>query len=164
MSENRPGDAQVSTIKRWSPVWIIPLVTLLIGGWIIFYHFSHQGPEVILITENAEGIKAGKTLIKNRSIEVGLVESTELTHDLRHVEIKVRLHPGMEKLLRGNTVFWVVKPQIDREGITGLSTLLSGAYIELKPGSQGDVPGHYALLDAPPLAPSDAGNTDYSRQ
>lgn len=156
MSDNKPGETQVEKIKSWSPVWIIPLVTLAIGGWILFYHYSHQGPQVILVTENAEGIEAGKTVIKNRSIEVGLVESAELTDDLRHVVIKARLHTGMEKLLHADSVFWVVKPQIGREGVTGLGTLLSGAYIELKPGAQGVRPAEYALLDAPPLAPADA--------
>ena len=156
MSENNDGIATVDEIKRWSPVWIIPVVTLLIGGWILFYHFSHQGPEAILITENAEGIEAGKTTIKSRSINIGLVEGATLTDDLHHVEIKVRLHSGMEKLLHADSVFWVVKPQVGSEGVTGLSTLLSGAYIELQPGTAGEQPKQYALLDAPPLAPANA--------
>lgn len=156
MTDNHHGTAKVDQIKRWSPVWIVPIVTLLIGGWILFYHFSHQGPEVTLITENAEGIEAGKTTIKSRSVNVGVVESAVLTDDLHHVEIKARLNSGMEKLLQGDSAFWVVKPQIGREGITGLGTLLSGAYIELQPGAKGDKPESYQLLDAPPLAPPDA--------
>ncbi|WP_416412813.1 intermembrane transport protein PqiB [Pantoea sp. App145] len=156
MTDNHQGIANVDQIKRWSPVWIVPIVTLLIGGWILFYHFSHQGPEVTLITENAEGIEAGKTTIKSRSVDVGVVESAVLTDDLHHVEIKARLNSGMDKLLHGDSAFWVVKPQIGREGVTGLSTLLSGAYIELQPGTKGDKPESYQLLDAPPLAPPDA--------
>lgn len=156
MTDNHQGIASVDQIKRWSPVWIVPIVTLLIGGWILFYHFSHQGPEVTLITENAEGIEAGKTTIKSRSVNVGVVESAVLTDDLHHVEIKARLNSGMEKLLHDDSVFWVVKPQVGREGITGLGTLLSGAYIELQPGTKGEKPTSYPLLDAPPLAPPDA--------
>lgn len=156
MTDNHQGIANVDQIKRWSPVWIVPIVTLLIGGWILFYHFSHQGPEVTLITENAEGIEAGKTTIKSRSVNVGVVESAVLTDDLHHVEIKARLNSGMEKLLHDDSVFWVVKPQIGREGVTGLGTLLSGAYIELQPGTKGGQPESYQLLDAPPLAPPDA--------
>ncbi|ADU68685.1 intermembrane transport protein PqiB [Pantoea sp. At-9b] len=156
MTDNHQGIANVDQIKRWSPVWIVPIVTLLIGGWILFYHFSHQGPEVTLITENAEGIEAGKTTIKSRSVNVGVVESAVLTDDLHHVEIKARLNSGMEKLLHDDSVFWVVKPQVGREGITGLGTLLSGAYIELQPGTKGEKPTSYPLLDAPPLAPPDA--------
>ncbi|WP_437609028.1 intermembrane transport protein PqiB [Erwinia sp. V71] len=156
MTENNHGVARVEQIKRWSPVWIVPIVTILIGAWILFYHFSHQGPEVTLITTNAEGIEGGKTAIKSRSVDVGVVESAVLSDDLHHVEIKARLNTGMEKLLHGDSAFWVVKPQIGREGVTGLGTLLSGAYIELQPGSKGDKPESYQLLDAPPLAPPDA--------
>ncbi|QHM70512.1 intermembrane transport protein PqiB [Mixta intestinalis] len=156
MTENNHGVAKVDQIKRWSPVWIVPIVTVLIGAWILFYHFSHQGPEVTLITTNAEGIEGGKTAIKSRSVDVGVVESAVLTDDLHHVEIKARLNAGMEKLLHEDSVFWVVKPQVGREGITGLGTLLSGAYIELQPGSKGTKPDRYKLLDAPPLAPPDA--------
>ncbi|ALR76231.1 intermembrane transport protein PqiB [[Enterobacter] lignolyticus] len=154
--ENKSGEARVQKVKNWSPVWIFPIVTALIGAWILFYHYSHQGPEVTLITTNAEGIEGGKTRIKSRSVDVGVVESTMLTDDLTHVEIKARLNSGMEKLLHKDSVFWVVKPQVGREGISGLGTLLSGAYIELQPGVKGSRPGRYQLLDSPPLAPPDA--------
>ena len=154
--ETKSGEAKVQKVKNWSPVWIFPIVTALIGAWILFYHYSHQGPEVTLITTNAEGIEGGKTTIKSRSFDVGIVESTTLTDDLTHVEIKARLNSGMEKLLHKDSVFWVVKPQIGREGISGLGTLLSGAYIELQPGSKGSELNSYQLLDSPPLAPPDA--------
>ncbi|HEX4501145.1 MAG TPA: intermembrane transport protein PqiB [Scandinavium sp.] len=154
--ENKSGEAKVQKVKNWSPVWIFPIVTALIGAWILFYHYSHQGPEVTLMTTNAEGIEGGKTRIKSRSVDVGVVESTTLTDDLTHVEIKARLNAGMEKLLHGDSVFWVVKPQVGREGISGLGTLLSGAYIELQPGTKGAEPAQFQLLDSPPLAPPDA--------
>ncbi|MGX9740974.1 intermembrane transport protein PqiB [Pseudocitrobacter corydidari] len=154
--ETKSGEAKVQKVKNWSPVWIFPIVTALIGAWILFYHYSHQGPEVTLITTNAEGIEGGKTTIKSRSVDVGVVESTTLTDDLTHVEIKARLNAGMEKLLHKDSVFWVVKPQVGREGISGLGTLLSGAYIELQPGNKGGREEDYQLLDQPPLAPPDA--------
>lgn len=144
--ENKSGEAKVQKVKNWSPVWIFPIVTALIGAWILFYHYSHQGPEVTLITTNAEGIEGGKTRIKSRSVDVGVVESATLTDDLTHVEIKARLNSGMQKLLHNDSVFWVVKPQVGREGISGLGTLLSGAYIELQPGTKGSVPAQYPLL------------------
>jgi len=154
--ENKSGEAKVQKVKNWSPVWSFPSVTALIGAWILFYHYSHQGPVVTLITTNAEGIEGGKTTIKSRSVDVGVVESATLTDDLTHVEITARLNAGMEKLLHGDSVFWVVKPQVGREGISGLGTLLSGAYIELQPGKKGAQPEQYQLLDSPPLAPPDA--------
>lgn len=157
MSTNNITNAvHIDYIKRWSPIWIVPLVTLLIGGWIIFYHFSHLGPEVTLITTDAEGIIPGKTAIKSRSVDIGLVESAKLSDDLLHVVIKARLSTNMKKKLHQDSVFWTVKPQIGREGITGLNTLLSGSYIELQVGTKGEALSEYQLLDSPPLAPPDA--------
>ncbi|WP_299997339.1 intermembrane transport protein PqiB [uncultured Cedecea sp.] len=154
--ENNKGEAKVQKLKSWSPVWIFPIITALIGAWILFYHYSHQGPQVVLITTNAEGIEGGKTTIKSRSVDVGVVETAVLSDDLHHVRVTARLNSGMDKLLRQDSVFWVVKPQIGRDGVSGLGTLLSGAYIELQPGSTGEHLEEYSLLDAPPLAPPDA--------
>lgn len=148
------SDTSAATLppSRGWVIWIIPLVTLLAAAAMVVYHFSHQGVQITLITDTAEGIKARNTPIKNRSIIIGEVETTALAEDLRHVEIKLRLHPGMDKLLHRNSVFWLVKPQIGHEGITGLSTLMSGAYIALQPGDAGSSLTRYSLLDAPPLA------------
>jgi len=157
VTESNHSVADVEKIKRWSPVWIIPIVTALIGAWILFYHFSHQGPEVMLTTTSAEGLEAGKTKIKSRSVDVGVVESVTLSEDLSKVLVQARLNSGMEALLREDSAFWVVKPQIGREGISGLGTLLPGAYIELQPGNKGkEGKDDFQLLDAPPLAPPDA--------
>ncbi|WP_315710464.1 intermembrane transport protein PqiB [Brenneria uluponensis] len=153
MTKSNHSVAEIETIKRWSPVWIVPIVTVLIGAWILFYHFSHQGPEITLITSNAEGIEAGKTTIKSLNVNVGIVESVVLSKDLHQVEIKARLNHGMSKLLSRDSVFWVVKPQIGREGVSGLGTLLSGAFIQLQPGSSEDESKSFKLLDTPPLAP-----------
>ncbi len=155
MSDNNQGVADIAKIKRWSPVWIVPIVTALIGLWIIFYHFNNQGPEVTLITTNAEGIQAGKTAIKSRSVDIGTVETVMLSEDLGKVIITARLNSGMNKLLRKDSVFWVVKPQIGKEGVSGLGTLLSGAYIELQPGRNEKEEDTFALLDSPPLASQD---------
>lgn len=147
--------AKIETIKRWSPVWIIPIVTVLIGAWILFYHFSNQGPEVTLVTSNAEGIEAGKTAIKTRNVDIGIVESVSLSDDLKQVIVTARLHTGMENLLNKGSVFWVVKPKIGREGVSGLNTLFSGAYIELQPGRDKAVETRFTLQDNAPLASPD---------
>ncbi|SLM63625.1 MULTISPECIES: intermembrane transport protein PqiB [Dickeya] len=156
MTKTNQTTAQVESITRWSPVWIVPIVTVLIGAWILFYHISHQGPEITLTTRSAEGIEAGKTTIKSRSVNVGVVENVRLSDDLQQVEIKARLNEGMEKLLGKDSAFWVVKPQIGREGVSGLGTLLSGAFIELQPGAGKQESRAFQLLDSPPLASPDA--------
>ncbi|WP_272670715.1 intermembrane transport protein PqiB [Providencia sp. PROV147] len=154
--ETSQANAKVSKLKSWSPVWVIPIVTVLIGAWVLFYHFSNQGPEVTLITYNAEGIEAGKTKIKSRSVDIGVVESVTLDDNFSRVLIKARLNNDMKDLLRADSSFWIVKPTIGRDGVTGLGTLLSGAYIELQPGVEAKENFEFTLLDTPPLASPDA--------
>ena len=72
-----------------------------------------------LVTTTAEGLEAGKTKIKSRSVDVGVVETVTLSDDLSKVMVQARLNAGMEKLLRQDSAFWVVKPQIGREGVSG---------------------------------------------
>lgn len=153
---NNSNTAKIKQITHWSPIWIIPLITAFIGIWIVFYHFSHQGPLVTLITTNAEGIEANKTAIKSRSVDVGIVETVSLSNDLNTVIITARLKNKMQTMLRDDSVFWIVKPQVGREGVSGLNTLLSGSYIEIRPGRSKVTKEEFILQDTPPLASGDA--------
>lgn len=126
--------AKVSQIRQLSPIWVVPIAAILIGIWMLYSHYQQQGALLTLLTADAEGIVAGKTQIKSRSVDVGQVVSVELSEDLKQVIIKARMKPTITPLLNADSQFWVVKPQIGRGGITGLNTLLSGVYIELQPG------------------------------
>ena len=148
--------ARIRPIRQWSPIWVVPLAAILIGIWMLYNHYQQQGALLTLIASDAEGIVAGKTAVKNRSVDVGQVVSVELSENLQHVIIKVRMKPSATPLLNSGSQFWIVKPQIGRGGITGLNTLLSGVYIELQPGDDAAQQLEFRLLDTPPVAPSDA--------
>lgn len=156
MTTEQWRQASIQPIKQWSPIWIVPLAAIGIGIWMLYYSYQNQGPTVILIAPHAEGIVAGKTQVKSRSVDVGQVVRVDLTPDLKQVEIQVRMRPDTEPLLNAESQFWVVRPQVSRSGITGLNTLLSGAYIELLPGESGQQLLHHNLLDTPPVASVDA--------
>lgn len=144
--------AKVSKIRKWSPIWIVPIITALIGIFLIFSHIANRGHQITIITHNADWINAGKTTIKSRNVNVGIVESVELSPEYDHVILNCVVDKNMGSLLKEDSVFWVVSPQIDKTGISGLGTILSGAYIELKPGT-GEPAEHkptYHLLNSPP--------------
>lgn len=152
--------AKIMKVDRISAIWIIPIVTLLIGIWMIYSHFAERGRSIVLIAHDASGIIAGKTVIKSRSVDVGLVEAVTLSDDFKKVVIKGRINKNMEPLLKNDSIFWIVKPQIGREGVTGLSTLFSGVYIELVEGrdKKSFSDKEFQLSDSPPIsAPSDMG-------
>lgn len=153
---NSPVQAKIRKISQWSPIWIVPVVAVLIGSWMLYHTFKNQGPTVTLLASNAEGIISGKTQIKSRSVDVGKVVSVELSQDLKQVVIRARMNPGTDNLLNDESQLWVVKPTIGRGGVSGLNTLLSGAYIELQPGKGDSGKYFYELLETPPIAPPDA--------
>lgn len=148
--------------KRWkvgsdflssaAAVWMVPLVALVIGGWMLFQHWYEQGPQVTLTVERAEGIVAGKTAIRSHDVDIGRIESVELSSDFSHAVLKARIDKQASDMLRDDSLFWIVKPRVGREGITGLGTLLSGTYIEMAQGKQGKARDSYKIQDSPPLA------------
>lgn len=142
--------------SRLSAIWLVPLAAALIGLWLLYDNLAGRGPGITLVMENAEGIEAGTTLIKALNVDVGLVEQVELSEDLSRAVITARMSPGSERMLVEDTRFWVVKPRIGREGISGLGTVLSGAYIQLQPG-QGDEPRRlFEVMDVPPVTAAGA--------
>ncbi len=138
--------------SRLSPIWIIPVVAMLIGIWLIVDNYRHTGPLITLTMSNAEGIEAGKTKIKTRNVDIGLVEEVRLSEDLSQALIMARINHDAEEMLVKDTRFWVVKPRIGREGISGFSTVLSGAYIQMQPGESEQQQREFSVLNQPPVA------------
>ncbi len=141
---------KVSKQSGPSIVWLIPLVTLLVGGWLIIKTVSEQGPEITISFKTAEGIEAGKTRIKYKNVDIGVVEQIQFSDDFANVLVTASFNQGTESFFRRNTRFWVVKPQLSLRGASGLSTLISGAYIEIDPG-KGAEQFHFVGLDKQPV-------------
>ncbi|MCC5883639.1 MAG: intermembrane transport protein PqiB [Halomonas sp.] len=157
--ENEVSDdmhrARATPQRRLSPIWIVPIVAMLIGLWLVYDNYRSRGPLITLTMSNAEGIEAGSTLIKTRNVEVGRVAQVQLSEDMSHTVITARMAPDTEAMLNEGSRFWVVKPRIGREGISGLGTVLSGAYIQLQPGSGDPGVREFQVSDLPPVASAD---------
>lgn len=146
--------AKTSPQTRLSPIWIVPIVAVVIGLWLVYDNYTSRGTLITLTMESAEGIEAGSTLIRSRNVEIGRVQSVRLSDDLSHAVMTARIQPDAEAMLREDSRFWVVKPRIGREGISGLGTVLSGAYIQLEPGQSETLQREFAVSDTPPVAHS----------
>ena len=154
INDQELNKAKTSRQTRLSPIWVVPIVAIAIGLWLVYDNYASRGTQVTLTMESAEGIEAGNTLIRSRNVEVGRVQSVRLSDDLSHAVLTARIQPEVEDLLREDTRFWVVKPRIGREGISGLGTVLSGAYIQLEPGTEAAPRREFPVSDTPPVAPS----------
>lgn len=122
--------------RRWNIVWVVPILALLIGGWMIWRNTTSQGPVARVRFETADGIAARQTEVRCRSVRVGVVKTVKLADDLKSVLVFLELDPDYEKLLRSGTRFWVVRPRFSGTNVTGVDTLIKGAYIELDPGPE----------------------------
>ncbi|HVJ47316.1 MAG TPA: MlaD family protein, partial [Luteolibacter sp.] len=143
MSETDPAPAPAATphfkaTQRWNMVWVVPIIALLVGGWLIYRSVTSKGPLVSVMFETAESIVSGKTEVRCRSVRVGFVDDVLLSDDLKSVTVKLRMDPDAGKLVRKGSNFWVVKPRVSTTDVSGLGTLLTGAYIELDPGPPGN--------------------------
>jgi paraquat-inducible protein B len=112
-------------------VWLIPLVAGAIGLSIVWRQWATQGPMITITFQSAADLQEGKTQIKFREVVIGVVNDIELSENKKTVIVQARLDKDAEHLAVEGTRFWVVRPSIGLEGISGLSTLLTGAYIEV---------------------------------
>ena len=123
---NDVPEAVVHRKKHFSIVWLVPVVALLIGGWLAFKALSEKGPVITITFETAEGLEAGKTKIKYKDVEVGLVESIDVSDDLSHVIVTAELSKRSKPYLTEDTRFWVVRARVAAGEVSGLGTLFSG--------------------------------------
>jgi paraquat-inducible protein B len=145
----------VEAKSRFSFVWLVPIVAALIGAWLAYTAFSERGPEITITFETGEGLVAGKTKVKYKDIEVGMVESVSLADDLSHVVVAAELASGAERYLTHNTRFWVERARVSAGQVSGLGTVFSGAYIGMDPVREGERERHFTGLEVPPVVTRD---------
>ena len=139
----------------FSLVWIVPLVAVLIGVWLAWRAYSETGPAFTISFATAEGLEAGKTKIKYKSVDVGVVETINLSSDRSRVIIHARMDKHAENLLVADSRFWVVRPRIEGGNVEGLSTLIAGSFIGMDVGTSGTVQREFVGLDDPPVVSRD---------
>ncbi len=158
--------AKVKKQAFLSLVWLIPLVALLVGVGLMVKVYREKGPTIVIDFENARGIEAGRTRIRYKDIDIGKVSDVKLVRRSQILDtgetvlqdravITAELQSFMYDYLGDETVFWVVRPRISMGEVSGLSTLFSGFYIEMDPGTKRNgSKGIYAGLDKPPKVTS----------
>ncbi len=134
-----------------SIVWLVPLIAVVIGGWLAYKAVTEKGPVITISFQSAEGLEAGKTKVKYKDVEVGVVQDIEIDQNLSHVLVKVEMHKNARPYLTEKTRFWVVRARIAAGQVSGLGTLLGGAYIGVEPSTEGTFTEHYIGLEKPPI-------------
>jgi len=159
MTESDPDESQESLPApqvhqrgrmRVSMVWLVPLIAALVGLGLVVHSVLLAGPTITISFDNAEGLQQGKTEVKYKNVVVGKVGDISLDKNFQKVLVTVELTRSAEDLAVKNTQFWVVRPRVDWGGVSGLSTLLSGAYIGVDIGTSKEGRKHFEGLANPP--------------
>ncbi|WP_336080776.1 PqiB family protein [Thalassospira sp. CH_XMU1448-2] len=163
-SSSDPRAASPEVKKGWgrfSIVWLVPLAALIVGGWLLWRDVVSKGPEITVTFETAEGIAAGKTAVRYRDVDVGQVTSINLDDELEHVRLTIRMNADFAEYLTDKTRFWVVRPRVSARGITGLETIVSGAYIEVVPDASGERARAFEGEEEPQYIPNNKDGTRF---
>ena len=169
--------------KRFSLqlVWLIPIVAAIIGGTLVVKTYLQKGPTITITFKTGDGLEAGKTKIKYKDVEVGLIKDVTIAKDITHVIATAELKKEVTPYLVEDTKFWVVRPRISGGSVTGLATLMGGSYIgvdvgtskqperaftglEVAPVVAMDVPGSRFQLHSVDLGSLDIGSPLYFRR
>ncbi len=148
--------------RRFSVVWAIPVVTALIGGWLVWTTLSQRGPLITISFQTAEGLTANQSHVRHKDVDMGVVQKVDLSPDMKRVILTVRMNREAEPLLTDKARFWVVKPRFFAGSFTGLQTLVSGAYIELQPSAaEGEAKRNFVGLEDPPVMTSEVPGSTF---
>ena len=140
---------------RLSLVWVIPIVAALVGVWVAVTRILAEGPTITIALHSAEGLEAGKTKIQYNGVDVGTITAIRLSDDHQGVMLTAQMEPKTDALLVDDTHFWVVRPRISGANVSGLGTLISGAYIGMEIGQSSTKRRDFVGLEDPPVVTSD---------
>jgi paraquat-inducible protein B len=139
---------------RWVAwVWIVPIAAAGVVAWLAWRAIAERGPEITITFPVAQGLQPGQTTIQHLNAVLGTVTSLRLTHGMTRVEVRARMTRDAAPYLTDSTLFYIVTPHVGVGGITGLSTIVSGAYIEMYPSKTGQPKTSFVGLDSPPIVP-----------
>ncbi|WP_445673014.1 PqiB family protein [Pseudomonas inefficax] len=147
----RVGQAEVRTRRfNVSLVWIVPILALLVGASLMVRNYLERGPVISISFRTGEGLVAHKTQVRYRSVVIGEVASVELADDRKSVVAKVELSNEAESFATQGARYWVVRPRIGAGGVSGVDTLLSGAFIGADAGESKVPEKTFVGLESPP--------------
>ncbi len=151
MTNDVAQPAVVKPKRKVSMIWLLPLITFLIGAGLVLHAWQNRGIQIRVEFQSAEGVEANKTKVRYRSVDVGQVKAIRFTDDNKSVVAHIEIDRDMFKLLSTDTEFWVVRPRVGSGGVSGIGTIFSGSYIQLEPGKSVSRSNYFVGLEAPSL-------------
>jgi paraquat-inducible protein B len=140
---------------------MLPAVVILAGIFVVIHEKLAQGTSIEISFHNAEDLDANKTKIRYKDVEIGEVTDIHVAKNRKEVIVTAMIHRDAREYLVDDTRFWVVRPRVSAAGITGLGTLVSGAYISVDVGRSATQRDHFVGLEVPPIVTADLPGREF---
>jgi len=124
------------------------------------YKEAQSGITIFIRFATGQGLIPKSTKVRFKGIDIGLVESVNVLSDLSGVTAGVIMDPRTNRALREGTQFWLVSPKVSLSEVSGLETLVSGSYINIKPNLKGKSARHFVALKNAPGEAADPGQLE----
>ncbi|HZO40195.1 MAG TPA: MlaD family protein [Methylomirabilota bacterium] len=146
---------------RISVVWIIPILAAVVALGIAVQRVLSEGPTITIVFKLAQGVEAGKTVIKYKDVNIGRVTAVRLSDDYAKVELTAKIDKSAAGLIVEDAKFWVVEPRITLSGVSGLGTLISGNYIGFEVGKSTRKERKFTALEVAPVITSGQAGREF---
>jgi paraquat-inducible protein B len=160
--EDLPAAVPARTLWGRLPlVWILPAVVVLVGGFVVVREKLAQGTSIEISFANAEGLESNKTKVRYKDVDIGDVTEIRVGADRKEVIVTAEIHRNARSYLVDDTRFWVVRPRVSGAGVSGLATLVSGAYISVDVGHSAVSREDFVGLETPPIVTADLPGREF---
>lgn len=129
--------------------WVFPLVALSLVTVLCIQEWQKRGVAITIYFDRGYGLQKGDS-VRFRGIDIGFVQDVSLSESLSKVKVKTILSKQAVSLAREGALFWIVRPTMGFEGISGLETLVGSNYISVLPG-KGSQKSQFIGLEEPPV-------------
>ena len=114
------------------------------------FQSAEMGHEVELTLDWNSGVNHNAAILF-QGLTIGTIESfSKIDPQTRKVTAKAKVNPRVVPYLTETSQFYLVSPHIDLTGISNAKTLLTGAYISIRPSLQGKPTNKFSVFNVKP--------------
>jgi paraquat-inducible protein B len=143
--------ARIRRRRLFRLVWVIPVLALAVAVYLVWQQMRAIGPQIAIRFNDAAGLRVGQTPVNYRGVQIGEVIGIELSEDRKQAVVKARLRRSAAPIATEGALFWIVRPQIGLDQVTGLRTVLSGPEIHVLPGKSEQRATQFDGLEGAPV-------------
>lgn len=135
------------TLRTW--LWVLPALALAYAGWLVWSR-TVSVERIRVRFERIDGVRPDDTALLWRGVELGRVVGVRPAEERDGAWVVVELAEDAGWVASEGARFWIRRPTLELGELQGLTSLVSGAHVEMTPGD-GAACREFTGLERPPL-------------